>query len=72
MPTLSSQLLLAMRDRGWTVEHLLAVSKLDCDRSSLNRKLRGKQPISHDEIQALVNALDITVAVAPSKRRRAS
>lgn len=65
MVTFAEQIRAAMKNRKWTVEHLLVASGLECSRSSLNRKLRGKQPLDPAEIQALVNALDIAVAVVP-------
>lgn len=55
-----------MRARKWSVRKLLEESKLRCDRSSLQRKLKGEQPLDPDEIQALVNALAVAVAVVPS------
>lgn len=74
MQSLADQLLAAMKGRRWSVRRLLDASKLDCDRSSLHRKLHGKQPMSHEEIQALVNALGspVALAVVPIKGRRAS
>lgn len=63
--TIPEQLLNAMRQRNWSVRQLLEESKLRCDRSSLQRKLKGEQPLDPDEIQALVNALEISVAVVP-------
>ena len=72
MRSLAEQLLTAMSDRGWSVQRLLDESGLECDRSSLHRKIHGKQPLAQEEIQALVNALGITVAVMPRAKKRAS
>ena len=57
-----------MKTRKWSVSRLLEASGLECDRSSLHRKLHGKQPIDDAELQKLVNALEITVAVVPTER----
>lgn len=67
MQSLAEQLLAAMKGRDWSVSRLLEISGLECDRSSLHRKLHGKQALSADEIQALVNALGITVAAMPEE-----
>jgi lambda repressor-like predicted transcriptional regulator len=67
MQSLPEQLLAAMKTRGWSVSHLLKVSQLTCDRTSLHRKLHGKQPLVTDEVHALVNALGITVVAMPDE-----
>lgn len=54
-----------MRQRGWSVPKLLVESGLQCDRTSLQRKLRGTQKLYADEIQKLVNTLGAIVAVVP-------
>lgn len=66
--TIPEQILTAMKTRKWSVRQLLVESKLKCDRSSLQRKLKGEQPLDPPEIQALVDALGITVAVVPSEK----
>lgn len=66
--TIAEQLHAAMRAKGWSVPRLLSESGLPCDRTSLQRKLRGKQSLDAKEIQALVDALDATVAAVPEER----
>ena len=44
--TLAEQLLAALIEREWSISKLLAESKLRCDRSSLHRKLHGRQKLS--------------------------
>jgi transcriptional regulator with XRE-family HTH domain len=70
MHSLAEQLLTAMKSRGWSIQRLLNESGLDCDRSSLSRKLHGKQWLSSDEVQVLVNTLEVTVAASPFVRRK--
>ncbi len=72
MLTLPAQLLAAMESKEWSVGRLLRTSRLKCDRSSLHRKLHGNQPITQEELQALVDALEITIEVAPKRRGRAA
>lgn len=71
-----AQFLAAMEARGWTVQQLLDESGLKCDRSSLQRKLKGEQGLSFDEIQALVDVFGfpitarqdgITLKITPRK-----
>lgn len=56
-----------MKQRKWSVKKLLDESGLDMDRTSLQRKLHGEQPLYDHELQALVDALQTTVAAVPSR-----
>lgn len=63
--SLAEQLHAAMVAKGWSVPRLLEESGLECDRTSLHRKLKGEQKLSTEEAQALANALDHTLAWVP-------
>lgn len=65
MKSLIEQLWAAFQAKGWTTAQLLERSKLDCDLSSLNRKMRGRQKTSTEECQALAAALEVTIAWSP-------
>lgn len=67
----------ALEAKKWSVERLLAESRLTCDRSSLHRKLfgtkqKGKgsrriyQRINIEELAKLSRALDVTVSIEAS------
>lgn len=53
---------------------LLEASGLTCDRSSLDRKLRGEQSLRSEECEALATALSTTIiwplGIPPGPRRR--
>lgn len=73
--SIPEQILAATKARGWTVAQLLRESGLDMSRSSLQRKLRGEVTLYETELRALVDTLQITVAVVPSdlpRRKKAS
>lgn len=59
--TIHEQLLRAMKARGLTVGRLHKLSRLKCDRSSLQRKLHGQQGFKTEEIQKICNALNVSV-----------
>lgn len=63
--SLAEQLHAAMTAKGWSIPRLLKESGLKCDRTSLQRKLRGKQVLDAEEIQALVNVLEVNVVAIP-------
>ena len=62
------QLHAAMEAKGWSVPMLLKVSGLDCDRSSLQRKLTGAQKLSTDEAQRLAEVLECTLVWVPEDK----
>lgn len=73
--SIPEQLLGAMKARGWSFRQLLEASGLKMARTSLQRKLRGEVTLYEDEIQALVDTLQVTVAFVPTnppKRKRAA
>lgn len=52
----------AVRERGYTYERLLLESGLDCDLSSLSRKLNGGQGLEAHEARDLARVLGVRVA----------
>lgn len=59
----------AQEKAGWSTQQLLDKSGLPMDRSSLHRKLRGEQPATAEECEALAKTLGITL-VWPKKSRK--
>ena len=51
----------AFKNSGWSVSQLLEATKLKCDRSSLHRKLHGKQRLTMSELLALAKPFDIKI-----------
>lgn len=88
MADFRSDLRAAIKSKGYTRQRLLEESGLDCDLSSLNRKLNGFQTLDGEEAAKLAAVLDVkhdkvsraaTLAAAlggtvcwPAERRRAS
>ena len=70
--TLAEQLLVAFKAKEWSVPELLRRSKLECDRTSLYRKLHGQQKLSTEECERLAEVLGITIAWAPDDEAKAS
>lgn len=68
--SLPHQLLDAMHARRWSVPRLLKESGLQCDRTSLLRKLKGEQKLSTDEAERLSQVLDCTLAWVPEEKDR--
>lgn len=68
--SLREQLRLALRQKGWTVAKLLDESGLRCDRSSLDRKINGRQLLRTEECQALAAALGKNLAWTATHARR--
>jgi hypothetical protein len=56
-----------MREKRWSIPKLLKESGLGCDRSSLQRKLKGKQKLSTEETEQLARALGCTLAFLPDE-----
>ena len=54
-----------MEAKEWSVPKLLKESRLDCDRSSLQRKLTGDQKLSTEEAEQLAEALGCTLVWVP-------
>lgn len=69
MLTITAQLQRAFTESGWTLTELLKASRLDIDRSSLGRKLKGLQRMDTLEAEAIALALAVTI-VWPIRRRR--
>lgn len=65
--SLPEQLRAALAAKGWTIPQLLEASGLTCDRTSLYRKLHGKQKLSTDEAQTLASLLGCTLAWVPEE-----
>jgi len=61
-----------MVKRDWSVPQLLRESGLKCDRSSLQRKLKGEQKLSTEEAQKLAEALECPLAYVPEDEAKAS
>lgn len=72
MISLRQQLAFALDAKGWTMSRLLDESGLDCDRSSLHRKIYGGQLLRTEECQVLAATLgvDLTWAPPPAARPR--
>jgi hypothetical protein len=68
MKALHEQLHDAMLKKEWSVPKLLDESGLECDRSSLQRKLTGLQKLSTEEAERLAEVLDCTLAWMPEER----
>ena len=68
--SLRDQLRLALRKKGWTVARLLDESGLTCDRSSLDRKINGRQPLRTEECQAIAAALGQSLAWTATHARK--
>lgn len=64
--TIAEQLRGALTARGWSVQKLLDESGLECDRSSLQRKLSGDQKLATDEAERLAEILGCTLVWVPS------
>ncbi len=62
MVDLRDELRAAMAEKGYTYAQLLAESGIDCDISSLNRKLNGGQGLEAKEGLALARVLGVRVA----------
>lgn len=60
-----------MREKRWSIPRLLRESGLKCDRSSLQRKLKGKQKLSTEETEALARTLGCTLAWIPDEEHAA-
>ncbi len=56
-----------MREKRWAVPKLLSESGLQCTRSSLQRKLKGKQKLSTEETEKLARTLGCTLAFLPDE-----
>lgn len=54
-----------MKAKNWTIPQLLKESGLDCDRSSLQRKLTGDQKLATEEAEQLAEALGCTLVWVP-------
>lgn len=54
---LHEQVAAAFALTDWTVEELLARSKLPMDRTQLGRKLNGKAPMRTEEAQVLIDTI---------------
>ena len=63
--TIAEQLHAAMESKEWSVPRLLKESGLQCDRSSLQRKLTGAQKLSTDEAERLAHTLGVTLVWVP-------
>lgn len=50
-----------MAAKCWTEKQLLEASGLDCDVSSLHRKLQGSQGITADQVRLLAAALGVSI-----------
>ena len=60
--SLREQLREAFTASGLTIGQLRALAGLDCDNSSLHRKLHGNQALRDVEIEALAKALRVRVS----------
>lgn len=69
MISLRQQLAFALDSKGWTMSRLLSESGLDCDRSSLHRKIYGGQLLRVEECQVLAKTLGIELTWAPATPR---
>lgn len=65
--TLIEQIRAARKRSGWSVQRLLDESALAVDRSVLQRKLAGDIPCTTEEVEALAQALDVTLVVLPEQ-----
>lgn len=72
MRTIAEQIRDAFESAGISVADLLALSGLDLDRSSLQRKLTGDSPMKTSEAEALANALRISLVWPPKRTKAAS
>lgn len=72
MKTLAEQLRSAAHDKGLPIAKLLEESKLKCTRSSLSRKLAGKQILATKDAERLADVLDVTLVWAPKSQRQAA
>lgn len=69
MPTpIAKQLLDAWEGSDLTLEELLVKAKLDCDFTSLSRKLHGKQILTTDEAEAIAQVLKASIEWEPRTR----
>lgn len=66
--TLAEQLRVAMLAKKMSVPALLKESGLDCDRTSLQRKLSGDQKLFTEEAEKLAAVLDCTLVFVPEER----
>jgi hypothetical protein len=69
--TIAEQLLKAFQATAWSLAELLERTQLDCDVTSLGRKLHGKQKLWSAEADALATALGLAIACVPKRRARA-
>ena len=65
--TIAQQLHAAMEAKEWSVPRLLKESGLECDRTSLHRKLAGTQKLSTEEAQTLAEVLGCTLVWVPDE-----
>ena len=65
------QLHAAWLKTGWSAVELLRRTKLDCDRTSMGRKIRGQQSVSASELDAIASALGYELIARPRRRRAA-
>lgn len=65
MRSLPEQLDAAFEATGWSVQALLEKSGLEIERSSLQRKLKGKLRLNTDEAQVLATVLGVTLVWMP-------
>lgn len=70
MLSLRDQLRLALQEKGWTIARLLDESGLTCDRSSIDRKINGRQPMCTEECEALARALGARLAWTGTHARK--
>jgi hypothetical protein len=54
---LVQQIRTAQLELGWSTQHLLNMSGLSLDRSTLQRKLTGDTPTTSAELEALADAI---------------
>lgn len=65
MRSITEQLRAAFEKSGMTVVALLEKSRLDIDRTSLAKKLKGEIRLNTDEAQVLATILDVTIVWSP-------
>lgn len=65
---IAKQLLEAFEGSGLTLDELVAKARLECDFTSLSRKLHGKQILTTGEAEAIAQALKHSIAWEPKAR----
>lgn len=71
MTSLVRQLHDAWVETGWSARTLLEKTGLDCDRTSMGRKIRGQQSISAVELEAVARVLGRRIIVQPIRAKAA-